>query len=139
MAVDVGVPDTSGLNGGERMTPWLTGGAPDNISGQAMCPDGDEVCSDVWRRDFTNAIVLFRPYGRRPPGGGCPACISMIESEMDTYSVPLALGGTYYPLKSDGTAGSGITSIQLRGGEGAILMKSPRTPGGSFSGGILRR
>jgi hypothetical protein len=59
-------------------------------------------------------MVLFRPWKN-----------TMIESELDTYSDSLTLGGTYYPLYADGTTGAGITSITLRGGEGAVLMDAP--------------
>lgn len=69
---------------------------------------------DVWRRDFTHAIVLHRP-----------AAYNSTDSEYNTYSSPIDLGGTYYPLYADGTTGAGTSSIALRTGEGAILMKSP--------------
>jgi hypothetical protein len=44
------------------------------------------------------------------------------------YSGDIPLGGTYYPLKADGTTGSAISTIQLRRSEGAILMKAPLPP-----------
>ena len=121
-AVDIGTPDPYGYRGGARAvtepgnTPWKKGGAPDYISGQprATCDAHPGGCADVWRRDFTNAIVLLRAWN-----------YSMIESEVDTPSQPIPLGGTYYPLKADGTTGPGITSVTLRGNEGAILMKAP--------------
>lgn len=69
---------------------------------------------DVWRRDFVNAVVLHRP-----------ATWSTPDSEYNTYSSPMDLDGTYYPLNADGTTGAGITSFSLRAAEGAILMKSP--------------
>lgn len=120
MGVDIGVPDVTGMNGGNRMveTPWKRGGAPDFISGQPRpaCADGTK-CPDVWRRDFTNAIVLFRPWRT-----------GSLESELDTPSQPIELGATYYPLKADGTAGPGVASVTLRAGEGAILMKSWNPP-----------
>src|SRR5262249_27839730 len=81
-------------------------------------------CADVWRRDFTKAVVLVRPYC----GGGCndgeldapskPMCIN----SADVY--PACTGGPWYPLQADGSLASGITSIQLRAAEGAILMTS---------------
>jgi len=70
--------------------------------------------SNIWRRDFTKAIVLHRIESGYPR-----------KRCFETYSEPLALGGTYYPLLADGSTGAAITSIQLRAGEGAILMKSP--------------
>ena len=114
MGVDIGAPDPKGLNGGARMIPWKAGGAPDYISGQARsaCSPANK-CADLWRRDFTKGIVLFRPWSAQN-----------VESELDTPSQAIALGATYYPLKADGTTGPGVTSLTLRGGEGAILMLS---------------
>lgn len=69
---------------------------------------------DVMRRDFVNAVVLHRG-----------ATWNTADSEYNSYSSPMGLDGTYYPLNADGTTGAGITSIALRTGEGAILMKAP--------------
>lgn len=68
---------------------------------------------DVWRRDYTKAVVLHRP-----------AAWDSTASQYTVYSPPIALGGTYYPLAADGTVGAAITSLRLRAGEGAILMKA---------------
>ena len=70
----------------------------------------------MWRRDYTGAIVLHNP-----------AYWDTTASAYNTPGTSNSLGGTYYPLMADGTTGSGITSIALRTGEGAILMKSPLT------------
>ena len=66
--------------------------------------------SNIWSRDYANALILHRPDGG--------------SSDFDTYSVSIPLDGTYYPLSADGTTGLAITSIQMRRGEGAILMKA---------------
>ena len=71
------------------------------------------VGQNIWRRDYTNAIILHRP-----------AQWNSSAAEYNTYSMPIDLGGTYYPLKADGTLASPITSISLRTGEGAILIKA---------------
>ncbi|MBZ5581203.1 MAG: hypothetical protein LAQ30_03175, partial [Acidobacteriia bacterium] len=115
MQVDLGAPDSKGVNGGARMTPWKTGGAPDYIAGQprSACDADKEACSGVWRRDFAKAIVLMRPF------------IRALESEIDTPSNAIDLGGVYYPLRADGTTGQGVSSVRLRGDEAAILMKQP--------------
>ncbi len=76
------------------------------------------ICADVWRRDFTKAVVIVRPYC----GAGCH------DGELDLPGKPLALGGTLYPLLPDGTTGEPVTSLQLRAGEGAVLMRQARTP-----------
>jgi hypothetical protein len=110
--VNVGIPDVNGHNGGARDENYMTGAA---ASGNpSAC--SSTFCSPVWRRDYTNAIMLTRPLSYNSPG-----------SEVSTYSVTIPLSGTYYPLNADGTSGSAITSIQLRGGESAILLKAPTT------------
>lgn len=103
MGVDIGTPDVTGYNGGVRSFTWKS---HTEIGG----------VQDVWRRDFTQAVVLHRP-----------ASWDTTDSEYNTYSTPIDLGGTYYPLIADGTTGTGITSIALRTGEGVILLKSPTT------------
>jgi len=104
MSVDFGTAGTRNLQ-------WAKGtdyGWPNLVA------YGDANNTNVWSRDFSNALVLHRPSGG----------IFTIE-DYRTPSVPLALGGTYYPLNADGTTGTAITSIQLRRAEGAILMKAP--------------
>jgi Malectin domain len=110
IAVNVGTPDPNGYNGGARNLSWMTGAA--SSGNPSAC--ASTACSEVWRRDYTNAIILSRVGHWNTP-----------SSEFNTPSVIIPLGGTYYPLKADGTTASGVTSIQLRGAESAILMKSP--------------
>jgi hypothetical protein len=101
MGVDIGIPDTSGYNGGAYSLTWKSG---TDVGGG----------NGVWRRDYTKAIVLHRP-----------ASWDTTATQYNTYSSSIALGGTYYPLNADGTTGTGVTTIALRTGEGAILMKAP--------------
>jgi hypothetical protein len=42
----------------------------------------------------------------------------------DNTATTFALGGPYYVLQNDGTLGPAVTSITLRNGEGAILVKA---------------
>lgn len=102
MDVNIGMPDVSGHNGGARDLAWKTAA---EIGGA----DGTE----IWRRDYTGAIVLLRS-GKN---------ISSNKPYYTTPCEPVELNGTYYPLYADGTCGDGIASIQLRAGEGAILLK----------------
>lgn len=104
MSVDFGVPDITGWNSGIRSFTWKLGA---DIGGG----------SDVWRRDYTNAVVLHRPSTGDTTG-----------PQLSTPSISIDLGGTFYPLYADGTIGGEITSIALRNGEGAILMRSPILP-----------
>ncbi len=100
--VDVGIPDGSGYNNGNPDFAWKTG---------AQIGGGQ---NGVWRRDYTKAVIVQRP-----------DAWNTTKREFDTYSFPIDLGGTFYPLYADGTTGAAITSIALRTGEGAILMKAP--------------
>jgi hypothetical protein len=104
MGVDVGAPDPFGHNGGLRDLSWRTG------------PQyGDPGGRPVWRRDYTKAIILLRA-----------ASSGTRAARFNSYTAPLELGGTFYRLRADGiTDPVGATSIQLREGEGAILMKHP--------------
>jgi hypothetical protein len=70
----------------------------------------------VYQRSYTNALVLYKPLsyaqGAANPG-------SLGSGTATTHY----LGGTYRPLRANGTLGSPVTSITLRNGEGAILIK----------------
>ena len=122
LGVDIGAPDPNGYNAGTRTMPYKTGGSPDCISGLSCrgerandCDNsGNGNCASLHRRDFTKAIVLYRDRQYRTK-----------DVELDTYSRPIPLGGAYYPLKADGTTAEAVTSIELRGSESVILMKSP--------------
>jgi hypothetical protein len=94
MYVDIGVPDTNGWNSGQRGE-WDT---------------------NVWRRDFENAIVLFRK--------GTSRAIAAIENDAQVYE----LGANYTPLRSDGTQGDPISEVTLRQAEGAILFPAGAGP-----------
>ena len=109
MDANVGVPDVNGWHGGARDMDWIDGTSP--ILNNA----GPGITNSLWRRDYTNAIVLHRPSSS---SGGT-------NTDYGTYSLDIPLGGTYYSLKADGTTGPAITSIKLRRSEGAILMKFP--------------
>lgn len=104
MDVDIGVPDPDGHNAGAYNLAWKT---PGEIGG----PDHTE----IWRRDYTKAIVLVRS-----GNAGYADHYAHYQTPCD----PIPLGGTYYPLRADGTLGEGITEIALRAAEGAILMKN---------------
>lgn len=114
MSVDFGIPDAAGWNGGARHFQWASADGT-GIAGTVHTGIGGT--QDVWRRDYTNAIVLHRP-----------AMYSTTDSEFSTPSTAMDLGGSYYPLYADGTIGAAVTSISLRTGEGAILMKVGGAP-----------
>jgi hypothetical protein len=105
MGVDVGVSDVGGYNGGRRDLMWKTGKS-------LHTRDEEQVGPNVWRRDFTKAIVLHRP-----------AFWDTTKSQYDTPSPPIDIGREVYPLRADGTTGPATHTVTLRAGEGAVLMK----------------
>lgn len=100
MGVDIGVPDPRGYRAGARDLAWKRG---TDLGGGP----------DVWRRDYTKAIVLHRP-----------AAWNTTASQYTVHSPPIDLGGRYLPLAADGSVGAAVTRVRLRAGEGAILMKA---------------
>jgi len=95
MSVNIGTP-------GPRDLKWIQG--PQTGDGKA----------DVWRRDFSKALVLVRTAHYLSSG-----------DDYSNFYTPIDLGDTYYPLYADGTTGTAITTISLRAGEGAVLLKAP--------------
>jgi hypothetical protein len=69
----------------------------------------------VYQRDYDNALVLYKPlsYGGNVTG-----------SLADGTATVHALSRSYRPLRADGTLGAAVTSVSLRNGEGAILIKA---------------
>ncbi len=107
MAVDIGIPDVNGYNGGKRDVKWRTAEEVDQVLRNGAH-------GDILRRDYTNALVFYRP-----------AQWNSSYAEYATYSISVDLGATYYPIKADGSQDDPIIEIALRAGEGAILMKAP--------------
>lgn len=69
----------------------------------------------VYQRQYENALVIFKPLSYNLGRAG--------TTEDDTATVHY-LNGAYRPLQADGTLGAAITSLRLRNGEGAILVKA---------------
>ncbi len=101
------------------------------VNGKYNSPRGGGTrdCSPLARRDYTQAIVLLRT---ARTGGTLPSA----PEEWETYSQPIDLSSfesrcapscTYYRLRSDGTTDAGTSSVNLRGAEAAVLMKTPVT------------
>jgi hypothetical protein len=132
MAADVGEPDPNGYNGGAVDQHWLRGYnvTPNPANCNLANVGGDDFhCADVQRRDYTNAMILLR-------AGGISYETGVGESELDTPSKIIclpdgAIGGPcsspaqYYRLYADGTTGPALNGIQLKAGEGAVLLKQP--------------
>jgi hypothetical protein len=100
-AVDIGVPDPAGYNGGRRNFQWKNAAEAGTAAG-------------IQRRDFTRAIILH-----------APGVWNLNGAKLAEYGNTIPLGGTYYPLLSTGRTGPAVTSIRLRNAEGVVLMKQP--------------
>jgi hypothetical protein len=77
-------------------------------------PSNKQLGYRVYGREYDNALVLYKPlsYTRNQTG----------TTENNTATTH-QLNGTYRVLNADGTLGRTVTSITLRNGEGAVLMK----------------
>jgi hypothetical protein len=54
-----------------------------------------------------------------------PGVWNLNGTKLGEYGAVIPLGGTYYPLLSNGKTGPAISSIRLRPAEGVVLMKQP--------------
>ncbi len=97
--VDVGRPTGA-------MTTWATGRDPENTA----------LTYQVLRREYGNAIALFKPLSYKIATG--------TGTRNDATATIHQLGGNYRQLNANGTRGPVISSITLRGGEGAVLMRA---------------
>ena len=97
--VDVGQPTGA-------MTTWATGTDPQNAN----------LTYKIYGREYGKALVLFKPksFAARQGAG------TTDDATVTTHQ----LNGNYRVLNADGTLGPIITSINLRNGEGATLMKA---------------
>jgi hypothetical protein len=71
----------------------------------------------VYARPYANALVLYKPLSSTANG-------SANGTTADGTATTFALGGSYRPLQADGTLGPVVSSVTLRNGEGAILIKA---------------
>jgi hypothetical protein len=77
-------------------------------------PENTALTYRIYQRPYTNALVLYKPLS----AGSATGTLD------DATATTVALGGTYFPLRADGTLGAAVTSVSLRNGEGAILIKA---------------
>jgi hypothetical protein len=78
-------------------------------------PSNTALSYQVLSREYQNALVLYKPLSyAQGKGEGTTA---------DNTATTHQLGGTYRVVNSNGTLGQFVTSITLRNGEGAILVK----------------
>jgi len=70
----------------------------------------------VFARDYANGLVLYKPLSyARGVGEG---------TRNDQTATTHQLGGNYRRVNADGTLGAVVTSVTLRNGEGAVLVKA---------------
>jgi hypothetical protein len=97
-AFDVGLPAA------DRWSVFATG----------LDPSNTRLNYQVYGREYDNALVLFKPRSYTRGTSGTTA---------DATATTHQLGGVYRPLNADGTLGAPVSSVRLRNGEGAILVK----------------
>ncbi|MFM8275018.1 MAG: Ig-like domain-containing protein, partial [Gemmata sp.] len=79
-------------------------------------PSNTALSYQVLAREYQNALVLYKPRSyAQGKGEGTTA---------DNTATTHQLGGTYRAVNANGTLGAAATSITLRNGEGAILVKA---------------
>jgi hypothetical protein len=69
----------------------------------------------IFARDYANALVLYKPLSYTAGIGE--------GTRNDQTATTHQLGGKYRRVNADGTLGSIVSSISLRNGEGAVLIK----------------
>jgi hypothetical protein len=70
----------------------------------------------VFARNYENGLVLYKPLSYKSGIGE--------GTKNDQTATTHQLGGNYRPVNADGTLGAVITSIRLRNGEGAVLIRA---------------
>lgn len=86
-----------------------------SVFATGLDPANRSLTYKVYQRTYQNALVLYKPLSYASGvGAGTTA---------NTTATTHSLGGTYRVLNADGTLGATVTSITLRNGEAAILVK----------------
>ena len=78
-------------------------------------PSNRALTYKVFRREYQNAIVFYKPLSYTRGTAGTIA---------DNTATTHQLDGTYRPLKADGSLGAPVNRITIRNGEGITLVKS---------------
>ncbi len=94
------------FNIGQPLGPW-------SLFASGRDPDNWALTYQGYRRQFSNALVLYKPlsFGNNVTG-----------TTSNNTATTFSLGRGYHPLNADGTLGPVVSSITLRNGEGAILI-----------------
>ncbi|MFL5338610.1 MAG: hypothetical protein ACJ8F7_00450, partial [Gemmataceae bacterium] len=82
---------------------------------QGTDPTNANLTYKVYSRTYANALVLYKPLSYNTAQG--------TGTLADATATTHQLNGTYRILNADGTLSGPVTSVTLRNGEGAILIK----------------
>jgi hypothetical protein len=88
---------------------WTKGNDPSNAALQYR----------VYQRTYSKALVIYKPLSFGGWRGPQP-------TNRDNTATTHKLSAAYQPLRADGSLGEPITSLSLRNGEGAILVKATK-------------
>ena len=97
-------------NVGKPAGPW-------SLFASGLDPNDNRFTYRVYQRQYSNALVLYKPLSSTPNG-------SAVGSTSNNTATWFPLNGRYRELQADGTLGPVVTSVTLRNGEGAILIKA---------------
>jgi hypothetical protein len=84
------------------------------VVAEGLDPNNRALTYKVYRRDYGNAVVLYKPLSYTRGVNGTTA---------DATATTHTLDGWYRPVNADGTLGAAINRITLRNGEGAVLAR----------------
>jgi hypothetical protein len=84
-----------------------------SVAASGADPANAALTYKVYQRQYTNALVLYKPLSYAHNMHGTLA---------DGTATTIAPGGSYRVLQADGTLGPVVTGVTLRNGEGAILI-----------------
>jgi hypothetical protein len=102
--------DAINYNVGQPVGTW-------SLFASGLDPNDNRFIYRVYQRQYTNALVLYKPLSSTPNG----SAVGSTSSNTATY---FSLNGSYRELQANGTLGPVVTGVTLRNGEGAILIKA---------------
>ena len=86
-----------------------------SVFAQGADPTNANLTYKIYQRSYANALVLYKPLSYNLGQG--------TGTLSDATATTHQLNGTYRILNADGTLSGPVTSVTLRNGEGAILIK----------------
>jgi hypothetical protein len=92
-----------------------TPSGPMRVFAAGADPANAALTYQVFARDYTNALTLYKPLSYAQGVG--------TGTTGNDTATTVALGGNYRVLNADGSLGAVVSSVTLRNGEGAVLLK----------------